>query len=86
MIKLRRALDMITEGETAMVPQALRPEAVAAFQEAKPWAKAKGIQGFGISDKITEGKIAGPPVLKVYVEKKLPKSKEIQRVNVRITI
>ena len=73
--RLRRALEMVTEGESAAVPKAFLPEAVATFREARPWQRSKGIQGFGISEKTTEGKISGPLVLKGYVDKKLPKSK-----------
>ncbi len=72
--ELLLALDMLTEGTVAEIaPEALRAEAPAAHREHKSWTNAPGIQGFGIGEKITCGKRLKKIVLKVYVERKLPK-------------
>jgi hypothetical protein len=78
--ELRLALDMLTEGEEAPTLQspraeALRTEAVRVRGKALPWTSEEGIQGFGIGPKITDAEQLDELVLKVYVEKKKPKSK-----------
>ncbi len=72
---LLQALDMLTEGKDAPVTEALRPEAAAVQKAARPWTKGRGIQGLGITKRITAGKETDELALKVYVERKLPKSK-----------
>ena len=72
---LLQALDMLTEGKDAPVTEALRPEAAAVQKAARPWTKGRGIQGLGIAKRITAGKETDELALKVYVERKLPKSK-----------
>ena len=69
------ALDMLTEGTVAeSAPEALRAMAPVARREHKDWTNGPGIQGLGIGEKITSGKKLREVVLKVYVEKKLPKA------------
>ena len=73
---LLKALDILTEGDEADMPQALRvtANAGAVKTKAKPWTMGKGIQGVGIGKKISDGVELDELVLKVYVEKKLPQS------------
>jgi hypothetical protein len=74
--ELLRALDILTEGDEADVPEGLRVAAKAAAvkAKAKPWTAGKGIQGLGIGKKITDGVELDELVIKVYVDKKLPPS------------
>jgi len=72
--QLLQALDVLTDAEMAPGLETMRAEAVAARKAAKPWVSGRGIQGFGIAERITAGKIAKQLALKVYVEKKLPKT------------
>lgn len=70
----KRALEIVTEGAEAALPNALRAEALTSFQEAEPWAKQNNIQGFGIGEKITDGEMLKELSLRVYVDKKEPKA------------
>ena len=64
--KLLLALEFLTEGEKAAVPQSLaRPtfqkdsfvrEMVKMKKAARPWTQGRGIQGIGIGLKVTKGK------------------------------
>jgi hypothetical protein len=69
------ALELITSPEVPHMVRGLEAEAVKMQAKAKPWAMGKGIQGIGIAEKITDGVKLGVLAIKVYVEKKLPKSK-----------
>ncbi len=71
---LRRALDILTEGGSAPVMESLKPSAESLLETARPWTMGEGIQGLGIGQKIKDGEALSDLVLKVYVEKKLPKS------------
>lgn len=73
--RLLLALEMITGGDNAPVPERLRAEALAVHDKSRPWTMGPGIQGVGIGEKTTDGQRTGDVVLKVYVEKKLPKAK-----------
>lgn len=70
---MRLALDFVTEGDPGIQPEGM------GMAPAKPkiqaWTKAGNIQGFGIAERITKGQKLGDLALKVYVERKLPKSK-----------
>jgi hypothetical protein len=72
--QLLQALDMLTEGSRAEVPEALRAEALDVHRSARPWTMGKGIQGLGIAQKITDGEQLDELVLKVYVAEKKPKA------------
>lgn len=72
--QLLLALDVLTEAEIAPQLATMRTEALAVRRAAKPWVTGKGIQGFGIGERITAGKVTKQLALKVYVEKKLPKA------------
>jgi hypothetical protein len=68
-------LDILTEEDAAPVAESLKPRAQALKSAAKPWTQGKGIQGLGIGQKITDAEKRKEVVLKVYVERKLPKGK-----------
>ncbi len=75
---LRLALDLVTTAPAA--PKAgprrgmgMAPAETQAVQQArKSWANQPNIQGFGIAERITQGKKLKDVALKVYVERKLP--------------
>lgn len=79
------ALDFLTVGAKASIPEALSREVFAteSFQlhtekirkKSKNWTQGRGIQGLGVGEKITEGKEQKSLALRVYVEKKRPLSK-----------
>jgi trypsin len=69
------ALELITAPELPRIARSFAAEALKMQEKAKPWAMGKGIQGIGIAEKITDGQKLGVLAIKVYVEKKLPKSK-----------
>lgn len=69
------ALELITTPELPRIATGLHAEAIQMQEKTKSWAMSKGIQGIGIAEKITDGEKIGEVVIKVYVEKKLPKSK-----------
>jgi hypothetical protein len=72
--KLLLALEMITEGTEARVPEGFRAEAANVRAATTPWTSVPGVQGFGIAEKITDREQLDEVVLKVYVDKKRPKS------------
>jgi hypothetical protein len=85
--QLLLALEVLTEGGAAEVPETMRSEAlVNIHREARPWTMGKGIQGVGIGDKITDHEQLDELVLKVYVVKKLPESKVENLVPRRVKI
>ena len=83
---LRRALDILTEGGDAPIAESLKASAETLKSSVKPWTQGKGIQGLGIGEKVSGAERLKDVVIKVYVEKKLPKSKIDNMVpaNVRI--
>lgn len=84
--ELLRALDILTEGGAAEVPQALRETAESVRKESRPWTRGRGIQGVGIGAKITDGEQLDELVLKVYVAKKLPERQVSNLVPKRVQI
>lgn len=71
----RRALEVLTEGAAAPGVSSIRLEALGMHEEARPWTLAENIQGLGIAERITDGRRLDELALKVYVERKLPKSR-----------
>jgi hypothetical protein len=71
---LVQALDIVTLGGSAALPEALSAEGAAVRRENKPWVHGKGVQGYGIGAKITDGERLDDLVLKIYVERKLPEA------------
>jgi hypothetical protein len=72
---LKRALDILTEGGQAPMSNEFRLEAVEVHEKSKPWTMGDNIQGLGIAERITAGKKLDELALKVYVDRKLPKSR-----------
>lgn len=82
---LVRALEFITEGQHAALPRRLSRESFSTEsfrvgveklkKKSRNWTQGSGIQGMGIGEKISGGKETGEVVLRVYVEKKLPRKK-----------
>lgn len=68
---LRRALDLVSG---APVPQAVgvQLQGLAPAKHPRSWASSPNIQGFGIAERITQGKKLKDLALKIYVERKLP--------------
>ncbi len=83
--RLLLALEFVSEGSQAAVPQRLsdktfRTESFGLATEklqkkSRPWIQGHGIQGIGIGEKVVEGKPSSELALRVYVNKKQPKSK-----------
>ena len=73
--ELLLALELITSPAVSHPVLGLRAEAVRLQAKAKPWVMGEGVQGVGIAEKITDGEKLGVLAIKVYVAKKLPKSK-----------
>ena len=76
------ALDVITEGAPAaktlppeFQSEAFRADTAAIHNTHRSWAQSKGIQGLGISEKVTLGKKSGELALMVYVDTKRAESK-----------
>ena len=84
--QLLQALDMLTEGSGAEVPEALRAQALSLHRSARSWTAGKGIQGLGIGEKISDGEKLPELVLKVYVEKKKPRARVKNRVPKKVAV
>src|SRR5207249_9472297 len=80
------ALNVLTEGSGAEVPEAVQAKALTAQRAARPWTTGKGIQGLGIGEKITDGEKLSELVLKVYVDKKKPRSRVKNRVPQKVAV
>lgn len=68
------ALDMLTEGGAAPVATRLKEEAESLCKAARSWTRGHGVQGMGVAYKTTNGQKTKQLSIKVYVEKKRPKS------------
>ncbi len=73
--RLRKALEMLTEGQRAPIRATLKPEAEQLRAHSVPWTQGAGIQGIGIGSKLVNGRKQKELALKIYVEKKLPIAK-----------
>ncbi|QIF02657.1 trypsin-like serine protease [Roseimicrobium sp. ORNL1] len=83
------ALDVLTEGTAmahgapaAFVGDGFKVEAASVHQKSKSWVQGAGIQGLGISEKISDGEKLGSLSLKVYVDVKKPESKLKEKTKV----
>ena len=91
---LLQALDILTEGglnETTSplgtTLESVKSETLSKVQQAaRSWTSGKGIQGLGIGDKIADGVKLDELVLKVYVDKKKPKTTVKNLVPKRVKI
>lgn len=93
------ALEFLTEGSkaAAIIPQSLSRETFStqSFQKhtdamrkkSRPWTQGTGIQGMGIGEKVTDGKeLKNTIALRVYVERKKPKSKVKNLVPAKVNV
>ena len=76
---LRRALEILTRPDRVATTHALGQNARGFSCWRKEWLSQPGIQGLGVARRRTKGKLLRQLALKVYVSKKLPRSK-CQRV------
>lgn len=81
---LKRALEILTEGEPAGGSAEVRLEAIDVHERSRHWTRDPNIQGLGIAERITKGRKLDDLVIKVYVERKLPKGKVENLVPSRI--
>ena len=94
--KLILALEFLSEGRRARVPKELsrRTFTTESFLKAAeklkktalPWTQGRGIQGLGIGEKECGGRVTRKLALRVYVEKKKPRSKVRNPVPKRFNI
>lgn len=88
-IELEQGLEILTEGSKAQITrpgatefsiesvgdETLLEQADEVRDKTRGWTHGRGIEGLGIGDKLTDGKPVGELALRVYVQKKKPKSK-----------
>lgn len=72
---LLRALNILTDEAPKAVPQVFVAEAEAMHEDSRSWVQGENIQGLGLGPKISGGQELDEMVLKVYVDRKLPKAK-----------
>lgn len=93
---LIRALEFITEGQNAALPKTLaretfstesfKTEVEKVRKKSRGWTQGPGIQGMGIGEKICNGEATKEIVLRVYVDKKRPKSKLKNAVPSKVSV
>ena len=71
---IRTALDLIVAPDHVQVPTGYAPAVEDVVAEARSWAFTDGTRGFGIARRIRSGRRTRELTLKVYVERKLPRS------------
>lgn len=94
--RLLLALEFVTEGKRAAVPQRLSRETFSTEsflsateklkKKARPWTQGRGIQGLGIGEKESDGKSTKNIALRVYVDKKKPLSKVKNPIPKRVRV
>jgi len=83
---LEIALEVVTEGRKGLrrvaadfsqeaADPGVAEEAESVRTRSRDWVHGSGVQGLGIGDKLTHGEPTGELALRVYVEKKKPKTK-----------
>jgi hypothetical protein len=83
---LEMALEVVTEGRKGFrrvtadfsleaADSSVAEEAESVRTVSRDWVHGSGVQGLGIGDKLTHGEPTGELALRVYVEKKKPKTK-----------
>lgn len=83
---LELALEVVTEGRKGLgrvtgdfsleaADHGLAVEAESVRTRSRDWVHGSGVQGLGIGDKLTHGEPTGELALRVYVEKKKPRTK-----------
>lgn len=72
---LKLALGLLSSGNLAdRLPRIRKGDAAELHKLAEGWVQQGGIQGFGIARRITAGVLQRERVLKVYVDRKLPRT------------
>jgi hypothetical protein len=94
--ELQLALEFISEGERAVIPrgqsrevfstESFRAETRRIRERSRPWTQGPGIQGLGLGEKISGGKVGKDLALRVYVARKKPLSKVENRVPKRVRV
>jgi hypothetical protein len=84
----RDALELLSVEEDTLLPQSLSPDATHIVRTARTWTAGSGVVGFGIGEKVTEGKRDSTLALKIYVAEKLPLSRvdDAERVPPEVNI
>jgi hypothetical protein len=70
---LDKALKVLIHGEVGEIPAKHRTAASKANSHSQRWRRSAGIQGYGIGQRMTEGKKRQDLALKVYVASKRPR-------------
>ena len=78
------ALEFVTRGAEAIVPEELQPEALPSpslmaaaekvREKSRDWTTERGVQGLGIGTKISKGQPTEELAMRVYVERKEPRA------------
>jgi hypothetical protein len=94
--KLRLALEFVSAGERAIIPEeesrevfstdSFRAETRRIREKARPWTQGAGIQGLGLGEKVSAGKVEKQLALRVYVERKKPLSQVRNPVPKRVRV
>lgn len=94
--ELQLALEFISEGDRAVIPRGKSREVFSteSFQaetrrireRSRPWTQGSGIQGLGLGEKVSGGKVSEDLALRVYVARKKPLSKVKNRVPKRVRV
>lgn len=71
---IEMVLEFVTEGGEASIPERQKAVAHESFQREERWSHDAHIQGLGIGEIIRDGEMLQELSLRVYVERKLPKS------------
>jgi hypothetical protein len=86
---IRKALDHLSglDPVAADSPPAIKARrSLRAPLDEHPWLQDPGITAIGLAERVTEGETLAEPVLKVYVEKKLPLSQCRFRIPAQLNI
>ena len=93
---LQLALEFVSEGDQAVIPRGKTREVFSteSFQaetrrireRSRPWTQGPGIQGLGLGEKVSGGKVSEDLALRVYVARKKPLSKVKNRVPKRVRV
>ena len=94
--ELQLALEFVSEGDRAVIPrgqsrevfstESFRVETERIRKKSQPWTQGPGIQGLGLGEKISDGRVGEELALRVYVARKKPLSKVKNRVPKRVRV
>jgi hypothetical protein len=71
--RLHDALRVLVHGEVEHLHERHRARAIEARRKSTRWRRARGIQGFGIAERVKKGRKTREVVLRVYVTRKRPR-------------